>query len=95
MWLLQACSVTPVGPADRTPAADTSAAVDTTGDTGDTAPVDSDTTDASPYVGELLDPPLDPPSFAVYDQGGALRTEADLVGHPTVLWFFREAEGAT
>ena len=46
-------------------------------------------------LGEVLDPPLDPPEFAVLGQAGVTRTAADLAGHPTVLWFFREAEGST
>jgi hypothetical protein len=45
--------------------------------------------------GARLDPPLAPPVFTVLDSAGVTRTEADLVGHPTVLWFFREAEGST
>lgn len=59
-----------------------------TGDSGDTADTDG-------LVGEPLDPPLAPPTFAVLDQAGEERTEAWLVGHPTVLWCFREAEGST
>lgn len=97
MWLLLACVAPPPPPVDADSARADTARPDTgTPDTASTTDSASTTdTDTSPYVGERLDPPLDPPVFAVRDQGGAWRTEADLVGHPTVLWFFREAEGAT
>jgi hypothetical protein len=29
-----------------------------------------------------------PPVFEAVNYDGALRTRADLIGHPTVLWFF-------
>lgn len=61
--------------------------------TGPDTAVDSGADDG--LRGARLDPPLGPPVFAVLDSAGFTRTEADLVGHPTVLWFFREAEGST
>jgi hypothetical protein len=66
----------------------------------DTAPDDSgvppDTApDADGLRGTRIDPPLAPPAFDVLDATGVTRTGADLIGHPTVLWFFREAEGST
>jgi hypothetical protein len=66
-------------------------------DTADTAGPDgsADSAYSDGLLGARIDPPLAPPVFAVLDMGGAPRTEADLLGHPTVLWFFREAEGST
>lgn len=93
MWLLVACVAPP-----PSPVLDGDTARVDTANTDTASPDDSASTtdtDTSPYVGDLLGPPLAPPVFAVVDQGGVSRTEADLVGHPTVLWFFREAEGAT
>ena len=45
--------------------------------------------------GTRLDPPLAPPAFEVLNQDGDTRTPDWLVGHPTVLWFFRDASGST
>jgi hypothetical protein len=92
MWWLYACAAPP--PTAVVTHDDTSAPVgDTAGDTAADTAIAPDTGDG--LVGEALDPPLDPPVFAVYDQAGVLQTEASLDGHPTVLWFFREAEGST
>ncbi len=61
----------------------------------DTARADTAADDEDGLRGVALDPALDPPVFAVLDQSGQVRSGVDLVGHPTVLWFFREAEGST
>ena len=96
MLLLLGCSHPTPNPVQA--GADSAARVDSgSPDSGDRAdsgePSDSAPDDG--FVGEVLDPPLDPPEFAVLDQAGVTRTAADLAGHPTVLWFFREAEGST
>lgn len=70
------------------------------GDTADPTPdsaedtATADTADDGP-LGTPLDPPWAPPSFAVLNQHGEARDAAWLTGHPTVLWFFREATGST
>ncbi len=101
LLLILAC-VPPSGepPADAAPAADSGARTDTADtDSADTGPADSaspsDTADTDGLLGARIDPPLAPPAFAVLDSAGVTRTGADLIGHPTVLWFFREAEGST
>ncbi len=63
--------------------------------TDPTDTTDTETTDTDGLVGVVIDPPLAPPTFAVLDQTGAARTAEWLVGHPTVVWFFREADGST
>lgn len=70
------------------------------GGTGDTGPTGDtgepgEPADTDGLVGEPLDPPWAPPTFAVLNQAGEQRTPEWLGGHPTVLWFFREAEGST
>ena len=77
-----------------TGAADTAAPADTaehtdTADTDDTDDTD-DTAEPAPLHGEPLDPPIAPPAFALLDQDGVTHTEADLLGGPTVIWFFRD-----
>jgi hypothetical protein len=61
----------------------------------DTGRADTASSDQDGLRGVALDPALEPPVFTVFDQAGQVRTALDLVGHPTVLWFFREAEGST
>jgi hypothetical protein len=39
-------------------------------------------------------PPLSPkpvPTFSVVNRDGTMRTQADLIGHPTVIWFYPAA----
>jgi hypothetical protein len=56
---------------------------------------DTDTTTVPPdgdYHGTIPDSPLPPPTFAaVTNRDGSPRTPADLVGHPTVMWFYPAA----
>ncbi len=70
----------------------------------DTAPPDSghadtDTTDtippSDPFFGDPYLPPLDLPAFQTLNADGSPRSQADLLDHPTVLWFFRQAGGST
>jgi len=108
MWWLLACApgTSPADPASGSTGSyadadtDTDTDADADGDADTDADTDTDTdadTDTGPsgLVGEVVDPPRAPPAFQVLDQYGRERTEASLVGHPTVLWFFREAEGST
>jgi hypothetical protein len=106
-----ACAAAPVGnpagpslgeidPADTGSdlAADTAADSGTgAGDPGDDtggggAPGD---TSGDGLLGTRLDPPWAAPAFSVFNSHGAARDAAWLAGHPTVLWFFREATGST
>lgn len=41
--------------------------------------------------GEQLAPPIVVPEFAAVSHDGAPRSRADLLGHPTVMWFFPAA----
>lgn len=97
MLVLLACVDPGPVPSDPSARVDTGSSGFATAVAVDTA--DSAATDSAPpddgLVGRLLDPALAPPTFAVLDQAGEVRTEAWLAGHPTVLWFFREAEGTT
>lgn len=67
------------------PAGDTSVA-DSGGDTGggDTAP-------APTFNGTPPETPVALPTFTARNQHGETRTDADLRGHPTVLWFYPAA----
>jgi hypothetical protein len=66
-------------------------AVDTPdpGDPVDSAPV-VDTPDVDPEAlhGTLPPEPVAAPEFAARNQLGEARGRPDLLGHPTVLWFF-------
>ncbi|MES2644383.1 MAG: hypothetical protein V4850_33160 [Myxococcota bacterium] len=71
----------------------------TDGDTAKVAdPADTDTdtdadtdTDVGALYGTPPESPVSLPSFAATNQYGAARSEADLLGHPTVLWFYPAA----
>ncbi len=41
--------------------------------------------------GEQLAPPIVVPEFAAVSHTGAPRSRSDLLGHPTVMWFFPAA----
>ncbi|MDP2308928.1 MAG: hypothetical protein Q8P18_23095 [Pseudomonadota bacterium] len=72
---------------------DTSADTSQVSDSGD-ADTDTDT-DTDTDVQELYGtPPASPvglPTFTAHNQYGEARSEADLLGHPTVLWFYPAA----
>ena len=44
--------------------------------------------DATTLVGKCADEARKVPSFKALSHDGTTRSEKDLVGHPTVLWFF-------
>ncbi len=94
LLLAVACTSPEAAPRLVDPVADSGTYADS-GDSGTPPDTAGDSGIDDGLRGARLDPPLSPPSFAVLDTAGVTRTEADLVGHPTVLWFFREAEGST
>lgn len=68
----------------------------------DTAPVDADTdtdtdTDADAdtgtytFNGTVPDTTIPVPEFTAQNMDGSLRSKADLIGHPTVVWFYPAA----
>ena len=87
--LLVGCSATPI---DTDPVA-TGPRWSTHGDTDPTIDTDSTTVPATAELtGTVPGSPLPPPTFAsVRNLDGAARTPADLVGHPTVMWFYPAA----
>ncbi|MCP4810493.1 MAG: hypothetical protein GY884_34590 [Proteobacteria bacterium] len=94
LWML-ACTAPPdLVEADSTAV---SAQPDDSGPVSTGLPVDTATTSdgttpvGDGYHGALLDPPLDPAVFVVENQDGEARSEAWLLGAPTVLWFYRDA----
>jgi hypothetical protein len=64
-----------------------------TADTADSsAPVDTGPFDTTGLNGDEVDPRLDAPLFEqVVASDGSARTQADLMGHPTVFWFYPAA----
>ena len=38
--------------------------------------------------GVAPDQDIPPPVFTAYNYDGNMRSQADLIGHPTVMWFF-------
>lgn len=59
-------------------------------DSGDT---DSEDTDSGSYVfnGTQPDAPVSAPEFTVQNMDGDERTRDDLIGQPTVMWFYPAA----
>jgi hypothetical protein len=81
---LAAGCAAPKPPADSTSSSVDSAGPDTAG--GDSAP---------PQLNGV--PPEDPvpaPDFAATNLDGSARSRADLLGHPTVMWFYPAAASA-
>ena len=63
---------------------------DSTADTDSS--VDTGPFDTSGLNGEEVDPRLAAPTFErVLASDGSARTQADLMGHPTVIWFYPAA----
>jgi hypothetical protein len=58
-----------------------------------TPPGDTDTTPVDPggLHGEVPPAPLPPPTFTAVAMTGEDRTQADLLGAPTVMWFYPAA----
>lgn len=84
---LAACTASPVDDGALADGADTA---------GDTAPVDTaapgDT--ALDLHGVPPATPVPPPTFAARNLDGAPRAQPDLVGHPTIVWFYPAATTA-
>lgn len=68
-------------------ALDTALSADTgdTDTTGDTGPAPAEIHGVPP------ESPVPAPTFTARNQNGEDRTQADLLGHPTVLWFYPAA----
>jgi cytochrome oxidase Cu insertion factor (SCO1/SenC/PrrC family) len=62
---------------------------DTDTDGGDANDVDPDALN-----GTVPDEPLPAPEFAATNRDGAARAREDLLGHPTVMWFYPAAATA-
>jgi cytochrome oxidase Cu insertion factor (SCO1/SenC/PrrC family) len=54
----------------------------------ESAQVDPDTAEPPSEPGRPPESPVPLPTFTARAHTGEARTEADLVGHPTVMWFF-------
>jgi cytochrome oxidase Cu insertion factor (SCO1/SenC/PrrC family) len=78
--VLAACSGKPAAP--EAPEAVTTAATEPAAD----APAAQ-----AALHGERLSPPTDIPAFAALSHDGTPRSREDLLGHPTVMWFFPAA----
>jgi hypothetical protein len=97
--LLAACSGTPsTSGTDSAPGTTpvwSTQDTDTTSTTSTTDPTDPTGTTAPPtgeYFGTVPRNPLPLPTFAsVTNYDGTARAQADLVGHPTVMWFYPAA----
>lgn len=76
---------TPTTGSTTTASTDTGLAIDT-GSTGGTVTV----TDTAPLelYGTYPPYPLPPAEFAARNRDGTPRSQVDLIGHPTVMWFF-------
>ena len=75
---------------ERDAAADTpfdaGGAVDDSGETAE------DTSAPRPDLsGEWVDPPLAAVAFSATNRDGTARSQEDLLGHPTVMWFYPAA----
>ena len=61
----------------------------------ESAPLETEPGESEPpddgLHGQVLDPPLALPEFAVVNHENAERTPEWLVGHPSVVWFFRDS----
>ena len=98
LTLLLACekgSDSSAGEADADTDSDTDADSDADGDSDTDADSDADgdsdtDTDVS-FNGTLPDDPISAPDFAATNRDGSARDRDDLLGHPTVLWFYPAA----
>ena len=84
LFLLLAAGCDPKG--DDTAAPADTAAADTDTDTSPDLP-DTDTGLSGTYP----DAPKEAPTFTATSSDGAARSREDLLGHPTVMWFFPAA----
>jgi hypothetical protein len=76
------------GPGDS--AEQTTSSTSQTTATGTTTP--STTIDTTKLYGTAPDKVVPAPTFAVYNHESEVRTREDLMGHPTVFWFFPFAD---
>lgn len=70
---------------------DSSSPPDSASDSDDSG-IDTGPFDTSGLHGVEIDPRRDAPTFSeVVNSDGSPRTQADLLGHPTVVWFYPDA----
>ncbi|MCB9741854.1 MAG: hypothetical protein H6740_04570 [Alphaproteobacteria bacterium] len=84
--LLLACTGTSVDPGDKT--------VDDSAVASDDSAIDSsaaDDTAPAELHGELPSEAVSAPEFTALNHLGEARSRPDLIGHPTVMWFFPAA----
>lgn len=85
MLLFAACTTDPGDPLDGT---DTDDVVDSAGDSDTGEPVD---TSGLELHGTAPEEELPLPDFTATNMDGSSRTGVDLVGHPTIVWFYPAA----
>lgn len=99
LLLLWACSGTEPPPSDD-PTGPVWWTQDPTNPTNPTDPTNTDPTNTNPgptgtltgdYNGSIPTDPLPPPTFTALNRDGTQRTQADLIGQPTALWFYPAA----
>jgi cytochrome oxidase Cu insertion factor (SCO1/SenC/PrrC family) len=65
---------------------------DTSGVSDSASTADTDTgIPVADYNGTPPESPIPVPTFTARNMDGETRTQADLVGHPTVIWFYPAA----
>jgi hypothetical protein len=77
--------------ADADADADADTDVDTFASTADTSTTPTDTEPPPELHGDVPPVALPPPVFSVLAMDSTERTQADLIGHPTVMWFYPAA----
>jgi hypothetical protein len=58
---------------------------------GESGTTDTDDIDWDSLFGSVPESPTSAPTFSVVNYDGAARTREDLLGHPTVMWFYPAA----
>ena len=93
LLLLFACLSTPK---ESTPVADSQGST-TDSQTTDSQTTDSQTTDPTlpqDLVGKPPENPVPLPEFVAYNSDESPRSREDLLGHPTIVWFYPAASTA-
>ena len=89
LLFLLACTEPTPGDTSRVADSGDTDDIDDTDDTDDTDTDDTDMPDG--LTGTAPAEPVSLPTFTARNQLGESRSEADLSGHPTVLWFYPAA----
>ncbi len=90
------CSGTPIDVdsatvSDADADTDTDADTDADADTDTDADTDADTVTQGMLNGHIPDEPVPAPKFSATNMDNTGRTRPDLIGHPSVLWFYPAA----